>query len=376
MNSKIERKILDVTVMADAYVAATKTIHRLKGEILGAIFTGPVLEVVARIDASDGQPSRQSTDDEAALAAAIKSIVSAADRGESYFPAALEFNAEFGAAWPAALRNSTEIQPDKGDSLRRAIAQSRTRQDSDRKLPGTHVAALVRRIFSRCVPEEVDRVINRVMSVHPDAGAADESFEYQMRGVGCIGVESIVNPDFSNASDQTVGDVRRLLTEALSADGMTDWPDGTAATVLAAVWAEGKPQEHEYAFDCTLTAAIRVKGVTREAAEVHLRAAMDAADCNGGSWRNGEPILFEASVNEGALYLYQVDGEDVDDVKTGEAEAVVLKSGSLSREEAEHLLSTLNFYDEEEMLNGKKMRSIHQTLVEKMTAIVEASAAQ
>lgn len=77
--------------------------------------------------------------------------------------------------------------------------------------------------------------------------------------------------------------------------------------------ADGNQAEHEYAFDCTLNAAIRVKGVSREAAEAHLRAAMDAADCNGGSWPNGDPILFEASINDGELSLYEVDGEHVED---------------------------------------------------------------
>jgi hypothetical protein len=78
---------------------------------------------------------------------------------------------------------------------------------------------------------------------------------------------------------------------------------------------DGMLAEHEYAFDCTLTAAIRVKGTSREAAEDHLRAAMDAADCNGGSWPNGDPIVFEASVNDSDLALYEVDGQPVDGAK-------------------------------------------------------------
>ncbi|KVR89512.1 hypothetical protein [Burkholderia vietnamiensis] len=75
----------------------------------------------------------------------------------------------------------------------------------------------------------------------------------------------------------------------------------------------GNVPEHEYAFDCTLTAAIRVKGTSREAAEANLRAAMDAADCNAGAWPNGDPILFEASVNDSVLALYEMDGESVVD---------------------------------------------------------------
>ncbi|WP_321935354.1 hypothetical protein [Paraburkholderia sp. J8-2] len=69
--------------------------------------------------------------------------------------------------------------------------------------------------------------------------------------------------------------------------------------------------EHEYAFDCNLSAAIRVKGTTREVAEARLRAALNTADCNGGAWPDGDPILFEASVNN-ALVLYEVDGEPVE----------------------------------------------------------------
>lgn len=79
------------------------------------------------------------------------------------------------------------------------------------------------------------------------------------------------------------------------------------------------PAYHEYAFDCTLTAAIRVKASSREAAEALLRAALDAADCNGGSWPNGDPILFEASVNHSEISLYEVDGEQVDDPKLAAA---------------------------------------------------------
>jgi hypothetical protein len=70
---------------------------------------------------------------------------------------------------------------------------------------------------------------------------------------------------------------------------------------------------HEYAFDCTLRAAIRVKGTSREQAETCLRESMDAADCNGGAWPNGDPILFEASVADGELALYELDGQPVEE---------------------------------------------------------------
>lgn len=71
---------------------------------------------------------------------------------------------------------------------------------------------------------------------------------------------------------------------------------------------------HEYAFDVTLQAAIRVTATSREEAEKILREKMDAANCNGGAWDNGDPILFEASVNNNPASLFQVDGVSVEDV--------------------------------------------------------------
>ncbi len=73
-------------------------------------------------------------------------------------------------------------------------------------------------------------------------------------------------------------------------------------------------EHHEFAFDCTLTAAIRVNAATRGEAEQLLRTLMDAADCNGGTWPNGDPVLFEASINDSPLELYEIDGEEVDKV--------------------------------------------------------------
>ena len=71
----------------------------------------------------------------------------------------------------------------------------------------------------------------------------------------------------------------------------------------------------EYAFDVTLLAAIRVQAATRQEAEAALRAAIQNATCNAGAWPNGDPIVFEASV-EGELDLYEVcgiDGEPLDE---------------------------------------------------------------
>ncbi|KVV07445.1 hypothetical protein WK77_16805 [Burkholderia ubonensis] len=84
-----------------------------------------------------------------------------------------------------------------------------------------------------------------------------------------------------------------------------------------------KMTENEYAFECTLTAAIRVKAKSLEEAEDRIRAVMDAADCNGGLWPNGEPVLFEASINDSKLDLYEVNGESVEDMKLRQERGVL-----------------------------------------------------
>lgn len=68
---------------------------------------------------------------------------------------------------------------------------------------------------------------------------------------------------------------------------------------------------HEYAFDCTLVCAIRVRAETPQAAAALLRERIDAAEANLGAWPNGDPILCEVSV-EGQLDLFEIDGEDAD----------------------------------------------------------------
>ena len=125
----------DVRVMADAYIAATKTV-RLEGRTLDAVFTEPVLAVVDRYPADVNQLGRWDVNDETAIALAIRSVVDAARNGKALFPAALEFDSRFNVAWHVALRNSTEIQPDRGDPLRRAIAESRMREGTA-PAPGT-----------------------------------------------------------------------------------------------------------------------------------------------------------------------------------------------------------------------------------------------
>jgi hypothetical protein len=65
----------------------------------------------------------------------------------------------------------------------------------------------------------------------------------------------------------------------------------------------------EYAFDVKLFAAIRVKAHSAAEARATLRDNLDCADCNGGAWPDGSPILFEATVDDDEPYLYEIDGE-------------------------------------------------------------------
>jgi hypothetical protein len=64
----------------------------------------------------------------------------------------------------------------------------------------------------------------------------------------------------------------------------------------------------EYAFDCKIMAAIRVNAVSVEDGETQLREALASGSINAGAWRNGDPIIFAASL-DGALDLVEVDGE-------------------------------------------------------------------
>lgn len=148
----------------------------------------------------------------------------------------------------------------------------------------SHVSDLMNRIFSQCQQSDTESVISRLQTVHPDADAAGEGFEYQMRGVGVISETAKIAPEFS---DMSVGGVQQLLFVAIDADNA---------------------EEKEYAFDCTLIAALRVKAKSQKEAEGIIRQVLDAASCNAGAWPNGDPVLFEASV-DGELSLFEVDGE-------------------------------------------------------------------
>ncbi len=82
-------------------------------------------------------------------------------------------------------------------------------------------------IFSKVDTNDVEGVICRITSVHPEGDAASEGFEYQMRGVGCITEETVVNPDYAN---KRVGEVRAMLMVAIDHDLSQD---SLAATCFA-----------------------------------------------------------------------------------------------------------------------------------------------
>lgn len=65
---------------------------------------------------------------------------------------------------------------------------------------------------------------------------------------------------------------------------------------------------HEYVFDVKLFATVTVKATSEKAARAILKDALDCADCNGGVWPDGSPVLFEASM-DGEADLNQVDGD-------------------------------------------------------------------
>ena len=67
----------------------------------------------------------------------------------------------------------------------------------------------------------------------------------------------------------------------------------------------------EYAFDVRLFATIRVDAPDEATARKMIKDHCDVMDCNGGAWPNGDPILFEASPDDGENDLIEVDEEAV-----------------------------------------------------------------
>jgi hypothetical protein len=66
---------------------------------------------------------------------------------------------------------------------------------------------------------------------------------------------------------------------------------------------------HEYAFDIKLLGSVRVNANSEAEAREMLRDNLDAATVNAGAWPNGDPIVFEASI-DGEGSLYEIDGEE------------------------------------------------------------------
>ncbi|QSY98633.1 hypothetical protein J2J97_32535 (plasmid) [Rhizobium bangladeshense] len=66
----------------------------------------------------------------------------------------------------------------------------------------------------------------------------------------------------------------------------------------------------EYTLDLVLKAAVTVKAANADEALLMVQTVFECADCNGGAWPNGEPVLFEASLSQ-RPDLGMIDGEDV-----------------------------------------------------------------
>jgi len=81
----------------------------------------------------------------------------------------------------------------------------------------------------------------------------------------------------------------------------------TMVTIKRKKIATEPSSEREFLFDVKLFASIRLKARNRKEAEKVLRDALDCASCNAGAWPDGNPIVFEASI-DGELDLVEVDG--------------------------------------------------------------------
>jgi hypothetical protein len=61
-----------------------------------------------------------------------------------------------------------------------------------------------------------------------------------------------------------------------------------------------------YTFDVKLFAALSIEAESEAEARATVKDLLDCASCNAGAWPNGDPILFEASV-DGDLDLVEVE---------------------------------------------------------------------
>jgi hypothetical protein len=117
----------------------------------------------------------------------------------------------------------------------------------------------------------------------------------------------------------------QLLHSTLdAADGSAGvWPNGDPVRFEVST-AEGFEPElvsvdgQEYCFDVTLKAAIRVQAASPEQGIQLLHSAFDAADGTAGSWPDGEPVRFEASIAEGyEPELFDIDQDEIDQRSVG-----------------------------------------------------------
>ena len=69
-----------------------------------------------------------------------------------------------------------------------------------------------------------------------------------------------------------------------------------------------------YTFDVRFFAAIRVKANSVSEARATLRDNVSSMDCNGGAWPNGDPILFDATIDDDELPCVDVDPQPIDTV--------------------------------------------------------------
>lgn len=72
-----------------------------------------------------------------------------------------------------------------------------------------------------------------------------------------------------------------------------------------------EPVTREFAFDVRLFSTLRVKAASEAEARALLREHVDCADANFGAWPSGDPILGEASLDDGEPDLIEIDGEAV-----------------------------------------------------------------
>lgn len=66
----------------------------------------------------------------------------------------------------------------------------------------------------------------------------------------------------------------------------------------------------EFMFDVKMFASIRVKAEDEKQARAMLRAEVDGAEANLGSWPDGSPMLCQICVDDD-IDLIEVDGETV-----------------------------------------------------------------